>query len=118
MRPDLRLSRAGLVSVNGRGAVAARFRGARLACPLCMTEPREREGGGWIGQHPDENTEEVRRSLGGADKRVAEADTQSSGEGAANERVQGRRDEWPEGHRSGTSASDDEVREKGDSEAE
>ena len=82
-----------------------------------MTEDREREGGAWIGQHPDENTEDVRRRIGSDAERVAVTDNESSGEGAADERVEGRDDAWPAGHREGDPATDDALREKGDSEA-
>ena len=37
-----------------------------------MTDETERrEGGAWIGQHPDENTEQVREELGDGAERVA-----------------------------------------------
>jgi hypothetical protein len=48
------------------------------------------------------------------DERVSAHETQSSGEGALEERVQGRGDEWPTGHREGSAASDDEVKRAGE----
>lgn len=75
----------------------------------------EREPGSYIGQHPDENTDQVRESLGPDDERVAVTNTRSSGEGGSDTRVQGRDDETPSGHREGPPASDDEVRRAGES---
>ena len=69
-----------------------------------MTEDT-REGGAWIGQHPDENTEKVRRDLDEGAELVAVADNESGpvpdDEG------------WPSGHREGDQADDDDVREAG-----
>jgi hypothetical protein len=78
-------------------------------------QPEERPAGSWIGREPDENTEEVRRSLDEDDERVAVSDTESSGAGDAEGRVEGRDDEWPRGHREGEAADDDEVRRAGQS---
>lgn len=78
-------------------------------------ESEQRPAGAWIGQKPDENTRDVRRELGEDDERVSVRDTQSSGEGANEERVQGRGDEWPRGHRTGDRVSDDDVRRAGPS---
>lgn len=36
-----------------------------------------REGGAWIGQHPDENTERVRQSLEDGAERVAATDNET-----------------------------------------
>ena len=69
-----------------------------------MTEDT-REGGAWIGQHPDENTEKVRRQLDEGAERVAVTDNQS---GAS----PGDEDD-PKGHREGDQAGDDDVREAG-----
>ncbi len=70
-----------------------------------MTDDTERrEGGAWIGQHPDANTEQVRRQLGEGAERVAVTNNES-----------GTGDEgWPAGHRRGDHAGDDDVREAGD----
>jgi hypothetical protein len=76
-------------------------------------QEHERQPGSWIGRKPDENTEQVRSELGPDDERVAVTDTESSGEGSADERVQGRDDEWPSGHREGDAVSDDDVRRAG-----
>ena len=69
-------------------------------------DPERREGGAWIGQQPDENTEQVRRSLDEGAERVADTNNES---GATAE------DEgWPHGHREGGQATDDDVREAGE----
>lgn len=69
------------------------------------TDTPEREGGAWIGQHPDANTEEVRDDLDEGAERVAVT---------ANEAGAAPRDEWPQGHREGDSAGDDDVRRAGE----
>lgn len=74
-----------------------------------MNEDTERrEGGAWIGQHPDENTEQVRESLPADAERVAVTNNE------ADEAV----DEggWPQGHRQGGRAGDDDVRDAGENE--
>ena len=66
----------------------------------------EREGGAWIGQHPDPNTQEVRDDLDEGAERVAVTDSESGPaprEGA-----------WPQGHRRGDEAGDDDVRRSGE----
>ena len=73
-----------------------------------MTDDTERrEGGAWIGQHPDENTETVREQLDDGAERTAvtnnEAGVSPSDEG------------WPTGHREGDQAGDDDVRRAGES---
>ena len=74
-----------------------------------MTDtPRERQGGAWIGQHPDANTERVRENLPADAERVAVTNNESDQEpddGA-----------WPSGHREGDQASDDDVRQAGENE--
>ena len=71
-----------------------------------MTDNTERrEGGAWIGQHPDENTQQVRENLGDDAERVAVTNNESgepAGEG------------WPRGHRQGDEAGDDDVRRAGE----
>jgi hypothetical protein len=68
-------------------------------------EPAEREGGAWIGQHPDPNTESVREELDPGAERVAVT---------ANETGAGdREDAWRTGHRDGADAGDDDVRDAG-----
>lgn len=69
-------------------------------------DTERREGGAWIGQHPDENTEKVRESLDEGAERVAVTNNES-GEGA-------REGAWPQGHREGDQAGDDDVRRAGD----
>lgn len=72
-----------------------------------MTEETERrEGGAWIGQHPDENTEEVRENLDEGAERVAVTNNES---GETPDEAG-----WPKGHREGDSADDADVRRAGD----
>lgn len=66
----------------------------------------EREGGAWIGQHPDPNTEKVREDLDDDAERVAVTKNETGAgmrEGA-----------WPHGHREGDEAGDDDVRRAGE----
>jgi hypothetical protein len=65
-----------------------------------------REGGAWIGQHPDENTEKVRRQLDDGAERVAVTDNES---GASPDE-----EDWPSGHREGAQRSDDDIRRAGE----
>lgn len=65
-----------------------------------------REGGAWIGQHPDPNTEKVRESLDPGAERVAVTNNES-GDSPSDEG-------WPHGHREGDRASDDDVRRAGE----
>jgi hypothetical protein len=65
----------------------------------------EREGGAWIGQHPDENTEKVRRQLDEGAERVAVTDNESA--------ARPENEDWPSGHREGDQAGDDDIREAG-----
>ena len=65
-----------------------------------------REGGAWIGQHPDPNTEQVREELDEGAERVAVTNNESGaspGDGS-----------WPRGHREGDQADDDDVRRAGE----
>ena len=72
-----------------------------------MTEETERrEGGAWIGQHPDPNTEEVRDQLDPGAERVAVTNNES-GDSPSDEG-------WPQGHREGDQAGDDDVRRAGE----
>lgn len=72
-----------------------------------MNEQTERrEGGAWIGQHPDPNTTKVREDLDPGAERVAVTDNESGDVPSG--------DRWPGGHREGNAASDDDVREAGD----
>lgn len=61
-------------------------------------DTERREGGAWIGQHPDENTERVRESLVEGVERVAVTNNETG-----------------EGPREGDQAGDDDVRRAGDS---
>ncbi len=68
-----------------------------------MTDERgHREGGAWIGQHPDPNTEKVRKDLDEGAERVAVTNNESGAVPTD--------DDWPDGHRDGDAASDDERR--------
>ena len=69
-------------------------------------DTERREGGAWIGQHPDENTEQVREQLDEGAERVAVTNNEAGG-GAAS-------DEWPGGHREGDQAGDDDIRRAGE----
>ena len=69
-------------------------------------DTERREGGAWIGQHPDENTERVREQLDEGAERVAVTNNES-GEGP-------REGAWPQGHREGDQAGDDDVRRAGE----
>ena len=72
-----------------------------------MTDDAERrEGGAWIGQHPDENTERVREQLDEGAERVAVTNNES---GASPDD-----ESWPHGHREGDQADDDDVRRAGE----
>lgn len=72
-----------------------------------MTDATDRrEGGAWIGQHPDENTDEVREQLPEGAERVSVTANES-------DRVPDD-DAWPQGHREGDQASDDDVRQSGE----
>lgn len=72
-----------------------------------MTDDTERrEGGAWIGQHPDENTEQVREQLDEGAERVAVTNNES---GASPDD-----ESWPQGHRTGDHADDDDVRRAGE----
>ncbi len=72
-----------------------------------MTEDTERrEGGAWIGQHPDPNTEKVRRDLDEGAEREAVTNTES---GDSPDDA-----DWPTGHREGPQADDHDVREAGE----
>jgi hypothetical protein len=69
-------------------------------------ETPDREGGAWIGQHPDPNTEQVREHLEEGAERVA-VTANESGDSPPD-------GSWPHGHRQGNPASDDDVRRAGD----
>jgi hypothetical protein len=69
-------------------------------------ETPEREGGAWIGQHPDPNTEQVREDLDEGAERVA-VTANEAGDVAPT-------DAWPQGHREGDDAGDDDVRRAGE----
>ena len=66
----------------------------------------EREGGAWIGQHPDPNTQKVREDLDEGAERVAVTNNET---GAAV-----REGGTPQGHRQGEPAGDDDIRQAGE----
>lgn len=68
-------------------------------------DTERREGGAWIGQHPDENTERVRENLGDDAERVAVTNNESGDEAEPGP---------PRGHRQGDDAGDDDVRRAGE----
>lgn len=77
-----------------------------------MTDDTERrEGGAWIGQHPDENTEQVREQLDDGAERVAVTNNET---GASTGASTGD-DAPPRGHREGDQAGDGDVRRAGES---
>jgi hypothetical protein len=69
-------------------------------------ETPERQGGAWIGQHPDPNTERVRETLDEGADRVAVTNNEAGDvpSGGA----------WPQGHREGDAAGDDDIRRAGE----
>lgn len=68
-------------------------------------DTERREGGAWIGQHPDENTERVRENLGDDAERVAVTNNEPGEEPEPGP---------PRGHRQGDDAGDDDVRRAGE----
>ena len=62
-------------------------------------EDGELDGGAYIGNRPELASETIPGGVDEDDERVSAADTQSSGEGSEEDRVQGRDDDWPGGHR-------------------
>jgi hypothetical protein len=73
--------------------------------------------GAYISNEPEFASETIPGGVQRDDERVAAGDTQSTGESSAAGRQQGRDDEWPQGHRQGGSATDDDVRRAGEGEA-
>ena len=57
------------------------------------------DGGAYIGNRPELASETIPGGVSEDDERVSAVDSQSSGEGKEEDRVQGRSDEWPGGHR-------------------
>jgi hypothetical protein len=57
------------------------------------------DGGAYIGNRPELAEETIPGGVQPDDERVAAHDSRSSGSGKQDERVQGRGDEWPGGHR-------------------
>jgi hypothetical protein len=59
----------------------------------------ELDPGAYIGHEPELAAETIPGGVQPDDERVAGYATQSSGVGAEDERLQGRPDDWPQGHR-------------------
>lgn len=78
------------------------------------TPPGEPDAGAYIGHEPEFAAETIPGRVRDDDERVAGEDSQSTGVGAADERVQGRDDAWPRGHRRGNDVSGDDVRRAGE----
>lgn len=80
-------------------------------------EPRRDEnaadGGAYIGNRPEMASETIPGGVHGDDERVAGHDSQSTGTGKLEERVQGRRDEWPGGHRDASGPESEQGDEPG-----
>ena len=55
-------------------------------------ETPEREGGAWIGQHPDENTQKLRDNLADGAERVAETNNESGPSPVEGDPPRGHRD--------------------------
>jgi hypothetical protein len=72
------------------------------------------DAGAYIGHEPEFAAETIPGGIGPGDERVAADNSQSSGEGALDERAQGRADAWPAGHRRKGDVSDDDIRRAGD----
>lgn len=62
-------------------------------------EKEQLDPGAFIGRKPELASETIPHGVRPDDERVAAHDSQSSGEGGAEHGVEGRRDEWPGGHR-------------------
>ncbi len=72
-----------------------------------------RDGGAYIGNRPELASETIPGGVRPGDERVAGHDSESSGVGKEKERVQGRRDEWPAGHRDASGPESQEGDEPG-----
>jgi hypothetical protein len=69
-------------------------------------DEQQQPEGGYIGQRLERATETIPGGVREDDERVAAYDTQSSGTGKREDRVQGRDDEWPAGHREADTPED------------
>lgn len=77
-------------------------------------DDQEREPGAYIGRKPESAIDTIPGGVRPDDERIAAHSTQSSGEGKEEARAQGRRDEWPAGHRDSEDASpEDQANVKG-----
>ncbi len=72
---------------------------------------RPEDAGGYIGRQPELAADTIPGGVQPKDERIGGTATQSSGAGAASDRVQ--REEPPEGHREADHVSDDDVRRAG-----
>ena len=73
---------------------------------------RPADAGGYIGREPELAADSIAGGVQAKDERIGGTATQSSGVGAAADRVQ--RDEPPQGHREADHVSDDDVRRAGE----
>lgn len=64
-------------------------------------DERRREGGSNVGRTDESGADTVPGGVQPGDERIAAHSTESSGVGKAEDRVEGRDDEWPAGHREG-----------------
>ena len=80
-----------------------------------VNRKEELDQGAFIGHEPEFAAETIPGGVQPADERVSANSTQSSGEGSPEHRVEGRPDEWPEGHRHNSPArgDDDTIRGSG-----
>ena len=84
-----------------------------------MPEQDQRESeldqGAYIGHEPELAAETIPGGVGPDDERVAGYASRSSGTGREDQRVEGRDDEWPQGHshRSPGRDDDDTIRDAG-----
>ncbi|MFL5756679.1 MAG: hypothetical protein ACJ77N_10310 [Chloroflexota bacterium] len=69
------------------------------------------DAGAYIGHEPERATETIPGGVRPGDERVSAVDTESTGVGRPDRRNQ--REDAPEGHRQGSRATDDDVREAG-----
>ncbi len=84
------------------------------SAPGQQRAPDEPDAGAYIGREPEFAAETIPGGVQPRDERVAGEASQSSGTGAAAERLQGRDDAWPRGHRRGKDVNDADLRRAGD----
>jgi hypothetical protein len=65
-----------------------------------LTDKKRPIPGSTVGNRGEPSADTI-PDLQGDDERVSANDTKSSGTGKSSQRVQGREDDWPHGHRTG-----------------